>query len=88
MKCTNNNAEGVHTSLLVEHEAAGRIRPREGDSAIAPLCFCDPILQSALIERVGRELAQAGMHAVLNLQGCFAHVRHGTVAWFVASRPW
>ena len=55
------------TSLHVEHEAPGGVRPGEGDGAVGALGLGDAVLQRALIERVGGELTEAGVHAVLHL---------------------
>ena len=43
-------------------------RPGEVDAAEQPLVLRDAILERALVERVGRELREARVHAVLHLQ--------------------
>jgi hypothetical protein len=61
---------GRRTSLLVKHEAARRIRPRERYRPVGALCLRDSVLQGPLIKRVGWKFTQAGVHAVLHLQQC------------------
>jgi hypothetical protein len=51
-------------------------RQRYTASAYAPLRKCDPVLQGALVEGVGGELGQNGVHAVLHLQPNGPHTQH------------